>query len=427
MQFIENYLNRAKELDLYPERYLIHRKKGIQYNVTEESSSKTLNVLNFSSNDILGLAQNPIVKQETIRAIQQFGSSNSSANFCCGRIDLHQELEQEISQFKQIPHTHLFLNAWMALQGFTDIFCHLSMKIPGYNPELKTLIMVDEMNHSCLTAAATSAKTGTSGTLFSRNANPVVVKPYRHCNVESLASRIKRFIKPGWRILVMTDAVFSMDGDIAPLPDIIKVLSNYEGSVLLTDEAHSSGALGSYGGGIYNHFNIDPRDLLSQGIHPVLLTTFSKFGGSVGASISSFSQGLTDLLYAARTSSGTASLAAPLTAAALTSIRHLRQTPNLVKQLHENTDYLRSQLQHYGFQVPGQTHIIPVEIEQFPKEFAHVLMHNYGIWVTPVWYISNPKLRIMANATYTCAQMDTLVKAMVAVRDELSEATTIAC
>ncbi|MCG8421570.1 MAG: aminotransferase class I/II-fold pyridoxal phosphate-dependent enzyme [Proteobacteria bacterium] len=421
MKVINEYFERLCEHGLYPTRYRVLKKNGIKYKILDEDTDQMLEVDNFCSNDVLGLAQLDEVRNAAKTAIDRFGASNSSCTFYCGRVSLHADLEESISSFKKIPHTHLFLNAWMAVQALTDTYCHLAMKLPDYSPKTRTLIMVDHMSHSCITSAATSAKLGISGQLFPRKDMVVEVKPYRHCDAENLALRLKKYASKGDRIMVMTDSVFSMEGTIAPLPEIIEVLSNYEGAVLVCDEAHSSGVIGKRGGGIYDHFTIDPNHVHERGIEPVTLTTFSKFAGSVGAAISSFNKSFTLLLDAARTSSGTASLSAPLAAAALASLQYLEQHPELVATLRWNANYLRTGLNNEGFEVEGETAILPVKIGGIPpQDFARKLLYEHGVWVSPVWYVDKPKLRIMASVLHTEQDMDTLVESLVMVRQKLA-------
>ena len=221
--------------------------------------------------------------------------------------------------------------------------------------------------------------------------------------------------------MVISDAVFSMDGDIAPLPDMLDVMENYDGSVLVMDEAHASGAIGATGRGIYEHFNILPQNAIERGIIPLIMTTFSKFAASAGAAISSHVAELIPLLNVSPTSIGTISLSPPLTAAALESIRQVRQSPELVQQLQSNSRYLRSRLIEQGFNAIGETNVIPVILppDINPKIFGRLMLDNHGIWVSPIWFIAKPRVRITVNAIHTKEEIDSLVTAMVATRDIL--------
>ncbi len=426
MEVVEEYMQRLNESGLYPDKFICHHKRGNIVEIENPANGKRYKLLTFCTNDVLGLVQSESVRQAAIDAILQYGTSNSSCSVLSGRIDLHRQLEDEISEFKHLPHTHLFLNAWMAMQALIDGFCHLAINIPGFRNTRETLILTDVLNHGCIVSAVANAG-NRSGKMFSHSPN-VRVKAYRHCDVNDLARKLRRYAQPDDRILVVSDAVFSMDGDIAPLPEMLDVLENYPGSVIVMDEAHASGAIGLKGGGIYDHFGILPSQVLDRGMVPLIMTTFSKFAASAGAAISSHSREMIDLLDVCPTSIGTISLPAPTTAAALESIRQVRENPQLVATLQANTRYLRSRLEEEGFAAIGETNVIPVVLpaELNPKVFANQLMETYGIWVSPIWFIAKPRLRITANALHTQEDMDRLVEAMVTVRDELYKPTSVA-
>jgi glycine C-acetyltransferase len=205
------------------------------------------------------------------------------------------------------------------------------------------------------------------------------------------------------------------------LPEMIEILSHYPDSTLVMDEAHASGSIGATGRGIYEHFGLKPQDALDKGINPLIMTTFSKFGASVGASISSNTKELIPLLNVSPTSIGTCSLAPPLTAAALQSIRIVKENPELVQRLQESTKYLRAQLAAQGFESIGETNVIPILLppELNPKEFARELLYDCGVWASAIWFIAKPRIRTTVNVLHTREEMDTLVAAMVQVRDRL--------
>jgi len=420
VQTVKEYVQRWYESGLAPDEYICHGgKQGNLVEIEYPETGKRQTVLTFCTNDVLGLVQSDAVQQAATQAIQEYGTSNSSCSVLSGRIDLHRQLEDEISAFKGLPHTQLFMNAWMATQALTDAFCHLAISVPGFKHTKETLILSDVLNHGCIISAIANAGTR-SGKAFGHNPQ-VRVKSYKHCDPDNLASKLKRYARPEDRILVLTDTVFSMDGDIAPLPEMIEVLSEYEGSVLFLDEAHASGAIGQTGHGIFEHFNLTPQYAIERGVYPLIMTTFSKFAASAGAAISSHVAELKPLLNVSPTSIGTISLPPPMTAAALESIRQLRQNPQWVEQLQANAQYLRSRLQEEGFETIGETNVIPVLLpsEINLKEFGRVLLEDYGIWVSPIWFVAKPRIRITANALHTKEEMDQLVSAMVKTRDLL--------
>ncbi len=419
MQVVKEYVQSWYESGLDPDEYICHQKRGNLAEIESTATGKRQNVLNFCSNDVLGLVQEEAIKQAAIDAILKYGTSNSSCSVLSGRIELHRQLEDEISEFKHLPHTQLFINAWMAMQGLMDAFCHLAIPVPGFQHTKETLILTDVLNHGCIVSAVVNAGTR-SGKVFGHSPR-VRVKAYRHCDMEDLSRKLHRYARPDDRIMVVSDAVFSMDGDIAPLPDMLTVLQNYPGSVLLMDEAHASGAIGATGRGIYEHFGILPQQVIERGIVPLIMTTFSKFAASAGAAISSHVAELIPLLNVSPTSIGTISLSPPLTAAALESIRQVRHRPELVTKLQENTRYLRSRLTEQGFAAIGETNVVPVILpsEINPKVFGRHLLEKHGIWVSPIWFIAKPRLRITVNALHTQEEMEQLVAAMIATRDLL--------
>ncbi|WP_404787028.1 aminotransferase class I/II-fold pyridoxal phosphate-dependent enzyme [Altericista sp. CCNU0014] len=417
MQVIKEYVERWFDSDLDPDEYLCHKKQGNLVEIEEARTGERHTVLTFCTNDVLGLVQNPQVQQAAIDAIANYGTSNSSCSVLSGRIPLHRDLEREISEFKHLPHTQLFINAWMAMQALIDAFCHLAIPVPGFKHTRETLILSDVLNHGCIVSAVVNAGTR-SGKIFGYSPQ-VRMKSYRHCDAEDLARKLKRYARPGDRILVVTDAVFSMDGDIAPLPAMLDVLQHYPDSVLVMDEAHASGALGATGRGIYEHFGLTPQDAIDRGVVPIIMTTFSKFAASAGAAISTHVKEFKPLLNVSPTSIGTISLSPPLAAAALESIRQVRQHPELVERLQANTQYLRSRLAEEGFTAVGETNVVPVLMppEINPKEFGRRMLEDHGIWISPIWFIAKPRMRITVNAIHTQTEMDKLANAMAATRD----------
>jgi len=419
VQVVKEYVQRWYESGLEPDEYICHGKQGNLVNIEEAETGIRREVLTFCTNDVLGLVQNKAVQQAAIDSIMQYGTSNSSCSVLSGRTDLHRQLEIEISEFKHLGHTQLFLNAWMAMQALMDAFCHLAIPVPGFQHTRETLIFTDVLNHGCIVSAISNAGTR-SGKLFGHSPR-VRVRAYRHCDMEDLARKMQRYVRPDDRVMVVSDAVFSMDGDIAPLPDMINVMKHYEDSVLVMDEAHASGALGDTGRGIYEHFGILPQHAIEQGVSPLIMTTFSKFAASAGAAISTHVAELKPLLNVSPSSIGTISLPPPTTAAALESIRQVRQNPEIVQRLQENTRYLRSRLIEHDFDVIGETNVLPVLLppDLDPKVFARKLITDHGIWVSPIWFIAKPRIRITANSLHTKEEMDLLVSSMTAVRNEI--------
>ena len=208
MQVVKEYVQRWYDSGLDPDEFICHKKDGNFVEIEETATGIRRNVLTFCTNDVLGLVQDPKVQQAAIDSILKYGTSNSSCSVLSGRIDLHRELEEAVSEFKHLAHTQLFLNAWMAMQALMDAFCHLAIPVPGFEHTRETLILTDVLNHGCIVSAVVNAGTR-SGKVFGYSPR-VRVKAYRHCDVQDLERKLKRYVRPGDRILVVSDAVFSM-------------------------------------------------------------------------------------------------------------------------------------------------------------------------------------------------------------------------
>ncbi len=416
MQVVDDYLHSVVAADLDPDEFVVREKQGNTVVMECKRTGRVHRVLNFCDNDILGFAQDRAVKDAAIQAIEDFGTSNSGCMALCGRSTPHEELEREIANFKGVPHTHLFLNAWMALQAFMDGFCHLAIPVPGFSNTRPVLVMTDILNHGCITTAVVNAGSR-SGKLLT-NSPEVRVESYKHCDMDHLRKKLKRLARPEDRVLLLTDSVFSMDGTIVPLPELVDVLADYPGSTLVLDEAHASGAIGPRGGGIFDYHRMTPEMLMAKGVNPVILTTFSKFAGSAGAAISSYSKGLERLLNACPTSIGTISLPPSAAASAAEAIRQLRGRPELVARLMQNASYARENLKQAGFEVLGETNVLPMVLPAGvpPKHVARYLIEEHGIWVSPVWYIARPRLRAVVSAQHTNAEISKLVDALDQMR-----------
>ena len=165
MQIIKDYVQRWYESDLDPDEYVCYEKQGNLVEIEETGTGRRQTALTFCTNDVLGLVQEEAVKQAAVDAIWRYGTSNSSCSVLSGRIDLHEQLEAEISALKHLPYTQLFLNAWMAMQALMDAFCHLAIPIPGFQNTRETLILTDILNHGCIVSAVVNAGTR-SGRVF---------------------------------------------------------------------------------------------------------------------------------------------------------------------------------------------------------------------------------------------------------------------
>lgn len=233
--FLKEKLREIEEAGLYRERIVLPP-----------------DTVDFSSNDYLGLRDNPSTKEKLCRSIESIALGSGASALISGFHPIQKELEESLAEFKNTESCLVVGSGYMANIGL----------IPAISEEGDT-IFSDQLNHASIIDGIRISK-----------ASKLV---YRHCDVEDLERKIRTTNTKGKRIIV-TDSVFSMDGDIAPLDELVKISQKYD-AVLVIDEAHSTGVLGEEGRGIFSHFGIEPTD------NTILMGTLSKAVGSYGAFI----------------------------------------------------------------------------------------------------------------------------------------------
>lgn len=345
-------------------------------------------VLMLCSNNYLGLSNHPRVKEAAIEAVRTHGAGSGSVRPIAGNMDLHVELESRLARFKGAEASLVYQTGFAANAG-------LIPQLAGKGD----LIVSDELNHGSII----------DGTRLSHAERAV----YRHADVQDL-SRVLDAAEgkspPYRRILVITDGVFSMDGDIAPLDEISKVASEH-GAMVYVDDAHGEGVLGEGGRGIVSHFGLG-RDR----VH-VEMGTFSKAFGVVGGHIS----GSRDLVNFAMNKSRTWLLSGshpPAVAAACTAaIDVLEKEPEHVKRLWENTRYFKKALADLGFDIGrSQTPITPVIVgESGLAKRLSGLLYELGVFALPIVYPmvaqNRARIRTIMNAALTREDLDFAVDA----------------
>lgn len=335
-------------------------------------------VLMFGSNSYLGLTNHPKIKEAAKKAIDKYGSGCAGSPFLNGTLDLHIQLQDELCEFLGKEGVILFSAGFQANSGV--IPC-----VTGRND----YIIFDDRDHASimegkLISFATSYK-------------------YKHNNLEDLERVLKRCPIDAVK-LVVTDGVFSMEGDIAPITDLVAICNKYNAS-LMVDEAHGLGVLGREGRGTCDHFNQLPNVELVMG-------TFSKSLASVGGFIASDKETINWLKHNARPYIFTASISPASTASSLEAIRIMRSEPERQKALWDITRYAYNSLQQLGFEIGNtQTPIIPLYVRDKDKTFmlTHMLLEE-GIFVTPVIPPAVPSedtlIRMAFMATHTKQQID---------------------
>ena len=353
-------------------------------------------VLMFCSNNYLGLSNHPRLKQAAIEAILTHGAGSGSVRPIAGTMDLHMELERRLASFKGAEASLVYQTGFAANAG-------LIPQLVGQGD----LIVSDELNHGSII----------DGVRLSRAERAV----YKHCNVADLDRALETAEKSTpapRRILVITDGVFSMDGDIAPLPEIAKAAEQH-GAMLYVDDAHGEGVLGEGGRGIVHHYHLDRRKV------QVEMGTFSKAFGVVGGHIS----GSRDLVNFAYNKSRTWLLSGshpPGVAAACTAaVQVLETEPQHVQTLWDHTRYFKKAMADLGFDTGrSETPITPIMVGESPvaKRLSQRL-YDEGVFALPIIFpmVAKDKARIrtIMNAAMSRQDLDYAISAFEKVGREL--------
>ncbi len=345
-------------------------------------------VLMLCSNNYLSLSNHPRLKAAAIEAVRTHGAGSGSVRPIAGNMDLHVELERRLAKFKEAEASLVYQTGFAANAGL----------IPQL-ADSGDLIVSDELNHGSII----------DGVRLSRADRAV----YSHCDVgelEKVLADAERHAPSYRRILVTTDGVFSMDGDMAPLDGIAKAARGH-GAMVYVDDAHGEGVLGKGGRGIVSHFSLGRED-----VH-VEMGTFSKAFGVVGGHISG-SRDLTD--YAcnkSRTWLLSGSHPPAVAAACLAAIDVLESEPEHVRNLWANTEYFRKEMRSMGFDTgKSQTPIIPIMMGESgtAKKFS-ALLFEMGIFAHPIVFPmvarDRARIRTIMNAALTKADLDEALEA----------------
>jgi glycine C-acetyltransferase len=341
------------------------------------------NVIMLCSNNYLSLSNHPKVKQAAIDAIKSHGAGSGSVRPIAGNMDLHMELERRLARFKEAEASLVYQTGFAANAGL----------IPQL-VDSGDLIVSDELNHGSII----------DGVRLSKADRAV----YKHCDpadLEKVLHSAEQHSPAYRRILIITDGVFSMDGDIAPL-DRIASLAGDHGAMIYVDDAHGEGVLGEGGRGIVSHFKLKRRD-----VH-VEMGTFSKAFGVVGGHVSG-SRDLVNFAYnKSRTWLLSGSHPPAVVAACLAAIDVLENEPQHVKNLWANTEYFRKRIQNMGFDTGhSQTPIVPVMMGESgaAKMFSQQLFGS-GVFALPIVFPmvakDRARIRTIMNAALTREDLD---------------------
>jgi len=316
------------------------------------------NVLMLSSNNYLGLSLHPKVRKAAQEALKTHGAGSGSVRPIAGNMDLHEVLEKKLAKFKGAEASLVYQSGYMTNAGL----------IPQLAPDREDVIISDELNHGSII----------DGVRLSHAQRKV----YSHRDMDDLRDQAQDAEDEGARrILIVTDGVFSMDGDIAPLDEIVRI-GEEVGATIYVDDAHGEGVLGEGGRGIVSHYHLD-----HSRVH-VEMGTFSKAYGVVGGHISG-SQDLRNFAYnKSRTWLLTGSHPPPVAAACTAAVEVLEEEPQHVERLWDNTELFDKALQEMGFDTGrSETPIVPVIVGEsgLTKEFSDLLFEK-GVFALPIVY-----------------------------------------
>jgi len=348
-------------------------------------------VLNFCSNNYLGLANHPKLKSAAITAIKKYGIGPAAVRTIAGTTTLHKKLEEKLAKFKEAEAVITFQSGFSA---------NLAV-IPALVGE-GDLIFSDELNHASIIDGCKLSK--------------AEVIRYSHIDPKDLEAKLKKASKKVKK-LVITDGVFSMDGDIAPLDKIYKVTSKY-GAMLMVDDAHGEGVLGSAGRGIVDHFKL-------HGKVDVEVGTMSKAFGVVGGMAAGKKELIEWLSQRARPFLFSSAMTIPDVGACIASVDLLQKSGSLVKKLWNNADYLRTGLKKLGFDTgTSVSPIIPLMLgeSKLAQDFSKELFKN-GLFAKAIVYPTvaqgKARIRIMNSAGHSKKHLDQALKIFEKVGKEM--------
>lgn len=341
-------------------------------------------VINFASNDYLGLAADDRLIQAAVAATQEFGTGSTGSRLLSGHRQLHRDLEQAIALLKQTEDALIFSSGYLANLG-------VIAAVVGK----RDLILSDQYNHSSLK----------NGAILSG----ATVIDYPHCDVETLKTQLEKQRDRYRRCLILTDSVFSMDGDLCPLPTLIYLAQQFS-CMLLIDEAHATGVLGATGAGCVEHFGDRNQQLIQVG-------TLSKALGSLGGYVAGSSSLIDFLRNRAPTWIYTTALTPADTAAALAAVNIVQQEPERRKQLWRNIDYLKQLIQQLPNLklLPSESPILCFELNNPAKALAvaqHLKTSNIFAPAIRPPTVPTSRIRLSIMATHELTHIDQLLAAL---------------
>ncbi len=338
--------------------------------------------INFASNDYLGLSQHPVIKNSAIEAIKLFGIGGGASRLLSGGTIFHKKLEELLSKFKNSQKSLIFNSGYTA-----------NLSVIQSIAEEGDLILSDELNHASII----------DGCRLSKAEKHI----YKHCDLEDLLRLLKKTKCKGKRIII-TDTVFSMDGDIAPLKELYEICRNEE-AILYLDDAHGTGVLGG-GFGALKHFGLKTEDFVIQ------MGTFSKALGSFGAFICSSSFLIDWLINTSRGFIYSTALPAAIVASCYSALKLILEDNSLIKKLWENTNRVKESIKKLDLlTTPSQTPIIPILFKDLKEALkASKILEGLNIYAPVIKppTVKIPRIRLTITAAHTEEEIEVLIEAL---------------
>ncbi|MCO5269139.1 MAG: glycine C-acetyltransferase [Brumimicrobium sp.] len=385
--FLTQELNQIKADGIYKEERVITTPQGAEVTVSTGDD-----VVIMCANNYLGLSSHPEVVKAAKEALDTHGFGMSSVRFICGTQDIHKELEKKIANFYGKEDTILYAAAFDANGGvFEPLFGE------------QDAIISDELNHASIIDGIRLSK--------------AVRYRYKHSDMADLEEQLKKAKDQRFRIIV-TDGVFSMDGDFAKMDQICDLAEKYD-ALVMSDECHSAGFIGKTGRGVPEHYNVMDRVDIITG------TLGKALGGAMGGYITSKKEIIAMLRQRSRPYLFSNSLAPSIVGAAIKVFDLLSSSTELRDKLEENTNYFKKAIIDAGFDiVKGESAIVPIMLYDaaLSQKFANRLLEE-GIYATgffyPVVAKGKARIRTQLSAAHTKAHLDKAIAAFIKVGKEL--------
>ncbi|MDB4878903.1 MAG: aminotransferase class [Gemmatimonadetes bacterium] len=349
-------------------------------------------VLILSSNNYLGLANEPAVVQAGIEGLERFGAGTGSVRFICGTFTVHRDLEEAVARFVGTEASMSYVSAWNANEGLTATIV-----------EEGDFVVSDALNHASIIDSIRLAKSITK----------CQTAVYKHADLDDLRARLSA-AKSARRRIVWSDGVFSMEGSIAPLPDLVQLCREHD-AILVVDDSHATGVLGATGRGTAEHFGL-------LGEIDVITSTLGKaLGGAAGGFVAGSAALCDYLTQRSRPQLFSNALPPTVAASALAAVEFIEEHPERVQLLRDNARYFREQIIAAGFSpLAGETPIIPIIVGETASaiQMSDMLLDE-GVFVTgfgfPVVPQGQARIRCQISAAHTRDDLDVAVRAFVKV------------